>query len=89
MLGVLDEAMRKVNLQRSRMGAMQNRLEHAAANSMVSLENLAMSQSRIQDADVAAESAFLTRQQILTQAGTAMLAQANAVPQNALSLLRG
>jgi flagellin len=89
MIGVLDEALRKVNTQRSRMGSLQNRLEHAAANSMVAMENLSASQSRIRDTDVALESAALTRQQILTQAGTAMLAQANSAPQNALSLLRG
>lgn len=89
MIGVLDEALRKVNIQRAKMGAMQNRLEHAAANALVAAENLSTSNSRILDTDVAAESAMLTRQQILTQAGTAMLAQANAVPQNALSLLRG
>jgi flagellin len=89
MIGVLDDALRKVNIQRAKMGALQNRLEHAAANAQVAWENLSASNSRIRDTDVAQESANLTRQQILTQAGTAMLAQANAVPQNALSLLRG
>jgi flagellin len=88
LIGVLDEALRKVNIQRARMGAVQNRLEHAIANTNVSAENLDASNSRIRDTDVAFESAQLTRGQILVQAGTAMLAQANATSQNALSLLR-
>ena len=88
MIGVIDEALRKVNVQRARMGAMQNRFEHSIANLNVAAENLASSNSRIRDTDVAAESANLTRSQILVQAGTAMLAQANSSSQNALSLLR-
>ena len=88
MIGVIDEALRKVNVQRARMGAMQNRFEHSIANLNVAAENLASSNSRIRDTDVAAESANLTRSQILVQAGTAMLSQANASSQNALSLLR-
>jgi flagellin len=89
MIGVVDEALRRVNVERSRMGAVQNRLEHSIANLNVAKENLSGSESRIRDTDVAAESANLTRSQILVQAGTAMLAQANTTPQNALSLLRG
>jgi flagellin len=89
MIGVVDEALRRVNVERSRMGAVQNRLEHSIANLNVAKENLSGSESRIRDTDVAAESANLTRGQILVQAGTAMLAQANTTPQNALSLLRG
>ena len=88
MIGVIDEALRKVNVQRARMGAMQNRFEHSIANLNVAAENLAASNSRIRDTDVAFESAQLTRSQILVQAGTAMLSQANATSQNALSLLR-
>jgi flagellin len=87
-IGVIDEALRKVNVQRARMGAIQNRLEHSIANLNVASENLSASNSRIRDTDVAFESAQLTRSQILVQAGTAMLAQANAGSQNALSLLR-
>ena len=88
MIGVLDEALRKVNVQRARFGAMQNRLEHSVANLNVAAENLSASNSRIRDTDVAFESANLTRNQILMQAGTSMLAQANSTSQNALSLLR-
>jgi flagellin len=88
LIGIVDEALRKVNIQRARMGAVQNRLEHSIANLNVSSENLDASNSRIRDTDVAFESANLTRNQILVQAGTAMLAQANSTSQNALSLLR-
>jgi len=88
MIGTVDEALRKVNTQRARMGAFQNRLEHTIANLNVASENLSASNSRIRETDVAYESAQLTRSQILVQAGTAMLAQANAGSQNALSLLR-
>jgi flagellin len=88
MIGTVDEALRKVNIQRARMGAFQNRLEHTIANLNVASENLSASNSRIRETDVAYESAQLTRSQILVQAGTAMLAQANAGSQNALSLLR-
>jgi flagellin len=89
MIGVVDEALRRVNVERARMGAVQNRLEHSIANLNVAKENLSSSESRIRDTDVAFESAQLTRGQILVQAGTAMLAQANSMPQNALSLLKG
>ena len=70
------------------MGAIQNRLEHTVRNLQVSIENLSASESRIRDTDMAAEMAMFTRNQIMLQAGTAMLAQANSVPQNVLSLLR-
>jgi flagellin len=89
LIGVLDEALKRVNVERAKMGAVQNRLEHSIANLNVAKENLSGSESRIRDTDVAKESANLTRQQILVQAGTSMLAQANSTPQNALSLLRG
>jgi len=68
---------------------MQNRFESVISNLQVSVENTEASRSRIMDADFAAETAALTRAQILQQAGTAMLAQANAAPQSVLSLLRG
>jgi flagellin len=68
---------------------MQNRLESTIANLQTTSDNLSASRSRIRDADFAQETAQLTRAQILQQAGTAMLAQANAIPNNVLSLLRG
>ena len=71
------------------MGAYQNRFASTIANLQTTAENLTASRSRIQDADFAAETANLTRAQILQQAGTAMLAQANAIPNNVLTLLRG
>ncbi|MBC7544431.1 MAG: flagellin [Candidatus Sericytochromatia bacterium] len=88
LIGAADEALRRVNTSRARLGAMQNRLEHTINNLNVANENLAASNSRIRDTDVAHESAQLTRLQILSQVGTAMLAQANAGSQNVLSLLR-
>ena len=71
------------------MGAVQSRFEATISNLQTSSENLSASRSRIQDADFAEETAKLTRAQILQQAGVAMLAQANALPQNVLALLRG
>jgi flagellin len=73
---------------RGTLGAKQNRLEHTIRNLQVSVENLTASESRIRDTDMALEMANFTRNQIMVQAGTAMLAQANAVPQNVLSLIR-
>src|SRR5690606_31452096 len=84
----LDDALQSVNEARADLGAIQNRFSSAIANLQVSSENMAASRSRIQDADYAKETAELTRNQILTQAGTAMLAQAKSVPQNVLSLLQ-
>lgn len=89
MIGVVDDALAYINTQRAKLGAIQNRLEHTIANLNVSSENLAASESRIRDTDVAKETSALTRAQILVQAGTSILAQANATPQNALSLLKG
>jgi flagellin len=89
LIGVVDDALAYINTERAKMGAMQNRLEHTIANLNVSTENLSASESRIRDTDVAAETSALTRAQILVQAGTSILAQANATPQNALSLLKG
>ena len=70
------------------MGAIQNRFSSVIQNLTTASENLSASRSRIRDADYAKETAELTRTQILQQAGTAMLAQANQLPQNVLSLLR-
>jgi flagellin len=88
LIGAADEALRRVNTTRARLGAVQNRLGHTLANLAVADENLSAANSRLRDTDVAAESSALTRARILTQAGTAMLAQANASPMNVLSLLR-
>ncbi len=73
---------------RAQLGAVQNRLEHTIANLAVYQENLQASESRIRDVDMAAEMANLTRLQILSQSGTAMLAQANQTPQSVLQLLQ-
>ena len=87
-LAIVDAALTTVNDQRARFGAIQNRLESTISNLQTSSENLSASRSRIRDADFAAETASMTRAQILQQAGVAMLAQANAIPNNVLSLLR-
>jgi flagellin len=83
-----DSALTAVNAARGTLGAVQNRFTSVVANLQTGSENLSASRSRIQDADFAAETAAMTRAQILQQAGTAILAQANAVPQNVLTLLR-
>ncbi len=87
-IGLLDTAINSVSTSRASVGAFQSRFESAIANLMTTSENLTASRSRIMDADFAEETAKLTRAQVLQQAGVAMLAQANAVPQNVLSLLR-
>ena len=87
-IGLLDTAINSVSNSRASVGAFQSRFESAIANLMTTSENLTASRSRIMDADFAEETAKLTRAQVLQQAGVAMLAQANAVPQNVLSLLR-
>jgi flagellin len=87
-IDTLDAAIGTVSTTRSTLGASQNRLEHTIANLQVASENLSASESRIRDADMAQEMVTFTRNQILQQAGTAMLAQANQVPQNVLSLLQ-
>ena len=79
---------RYINKERSRMGAYQNRFDHAIANLDASSENLTTSMSRIEDADMAEEMVVYTQQKVLGEAATAMLAQANAKPQNILSLLK-
>jgi len=83
----IEQAIQQVSKQRAAFGAVQNRLEHTINNLGVNVENLSASESRIRDADMAKEVTSFTRNQILVQAGTAMLAQANAVPQNVLRLL--
>jgi len=85
----IDGALAVVNSERAMYGAVQNRFDAVISNLQISAENQAAARSRIMDADFAKETASLTRAQILQQAGTAMLAQANAAPQSVLSLLRG
>jgi flagellin len=87
-LTTLDSALDTVQGGRSNMGAYQNRLEQTTANLDVSINNTTASRGRIQDADFAKETADMTKNQILSQAGVAMLSQANQLPQNVLSLLR-
>ncbi|TDQ45341.1 flagellin [Tepidicella xavieri] len=84
----VDFALQSVNNARADLGAVQNRFNAVVANLQVNAENLSASRSRIQDADFAAETAALSRAQILQQAGTAMVAQANQVPQGVLQLLQ-
>ena len=88
-LSQIDAALSAVSTLRSTFGAVQNRFESTVANLQATSENLSASRSRVQDADFAEETAALTKNQILQQAGVAMLAQANSLPQNVLSLLRG
>ncbi len=87
-IGTLDEALKKINKQRADLGAYQNRLEKTVAGLNVGAENLQASESRIRDTDMAKEMVDFTKNQVLSQAGTAMLAQANQSSQNVLSLLR-
>jgi flagellin len=89
MITALDTALDTINSERATYGAVQNRFEAVIANLQISAENQTAARSRIVDADFAKETASLTRAQILQQAGTAMLAQANSAPQGVLSLLRG
>ena len=84
----IDIAIAEVSSRRGGMGAVQNRLESTINNLSVTTENLAASESRIRDTDMAAEMVTFTKNQILQQAGTAMLGQANSVPQTVLSLLQ-
>jgi flagellin len=84
----LNAAIENVSGERSKLGAAQNRLEHAITNLGVATENIVAARSRIQDVDMAREMMNFTRSQILSQAGTAMLAQANQKPQTILQLLR-
>ena len=84
----IDAAIKEVSTARAGLGALQNRFEHTINNLNVAVENLSASESRIRDTDMAAEMVNFTRTQILSQAGTAMLAQANQAPQGVLQLLR-
>ena len=87
-IGTLDEAIKKINKQRADLGAYQNRLEMSVVGINIAAENLQASESRIRDVDMAKEMVDYTRNQILTQSGTAMLAQANQQTQSVMSLLR-
>jgi flagellin len=87
-INIIDAALTSINSARAALGAMQNRFTSVVANLQTSAENLTASRSRIQDTDFAQETAQLTRGQILQQAGTAMLAQANALPNGVMALLR-
>lgn len=88
-LAAIDGALANVNSSRAALGAVQNRFSSVVTSLQTTSENLTASRSRIQDADFAQETSSLTRGQVLQQAGTAILAQANALPQGVLSLLRG
>jgi flagellin len=87
-ISLVDGALDQVSKIRASLGAVQNRFQSTISNLSATTENLSAARSRIQDADFAQETALLTRGQILQQAGTAILAQANSLPQNVLSLLR-
>ncbi|MCD6103621.1 MAG: flagellin [Thermotogaceae bacterium] len=84
----IDSAITTVSTERAKLGAVQNRLEHTVTYLGIAAENLTAAESRIRDADMAHEMMIFTKQQILLQSSTAMLAQANAAPQNVLQLLR-
>jgi flagellin len=88
LLGYVDKALEKVSKQRADLGAAQNRLEYASKGLLNAYENTQASESRIRDTDMAEEMISFTKNQILTQSGTAMLAQANVIPQTILQLLR-
>ncbi len=83
-----DAAQKQINTARASLGAVQSRFDNAIANIQINSENTTAARSRIMDTDFASETASLTRAQILQQAGTAMLSQANQLPQQVLSLLR-
>ena len=87
-IGTIDEALKKINKQRADLGAYQNRLELTVKGLDIGAENLQASESRIRDTDMASQMVEFTKNSVLSQAGTAMLAQANSQSQNVLSLLR-
>ena len=87
-IGTIDEALKKINKQRADLGAYQNRLEMTVKGLDIGAENLQASESRIRDTDMASQMVEFTKNSVLSQAGTAMLAQANSQSQNVLSLLR-
>ena len=84
----IDEAVKYVTEKRGDLGAVQNRLAFASANLATTIENTSAAESTIRDVDMASEMSQFTKNQILTQAGTAMLSQANSAPQQVLSLFR-
>jgi flagellin len=84
----IDDSLTQVNSARATLGAVQSRFENAVSNIQIQAENTAAARGRILDADFASETATLSKAQILQQAGTAMVAQANALPQQVLTLLR-
>ena len=88
-INVIDEALNRINDNRASFGAAQNRFEAVISNLQVNVENQSAARGRIMDADFAAETANLSRAQILQQAGNAMVAQANQLPQQVLKLLQG
>jgi flagellin len=85
---IINDAIETVSEERAKYGAVQNRLEHTINNLAVSAENLQAAESRIRDTDMAKEMVALSKDKIISQSGTAMLAQANTAPQNILQLLR-
>ena len=85
----LDDALKALNTERASLGTAQNRMGYAISNLSSSIENQSAAKSRIMDTDYAAETSKLSRSQVLQQAGTAMLAQANSAPNSVMSLLRG
>jgi flagellin len=87
-ISIIDGALQSINGQRAKYGALQSRFDSTVSNLKVTSENLSAARSRIRDTDFAAETANLTRNQILVQAGTAMLAQANSLPSSVLTLLK-
>ena len=88
-LDVIDGAISQIDSQRASLGAIQNRFGHTISNLANIQENVSASRSRIQDTDFAVETANMTKNQILQQAGTSILAQANQIPQAAISLIGG
>ena len=86
-IALLDAAISEVSTARGALGALQNRFESSINSLQVATENVSASESRIRDTDMAMEMTNFTRNQILLQAGTAMLAQANSIPQSVLKLL--
>ncbi|WP_409074701.1 flagellin [Pseudoalteromonas sp. SG45-2] len=86
-LAIIDSAIAQIDDQRADLGAIQNRFDHTISNLANISENVSASRSRIQDTDFATETAEMTKNQILQQAGTSILSQANQLPQTALSLL--
>jgi flagellin len=88
-ISIVDNAIGKVSAQRAKLGAYHNRLEHTVSNLTTAATNTTAAESRIRDADIAKEMMEFTKLNILSQAGTSMLAQANQLPQNVLAMLRG